>query len=248
MVLGIGQDEKNGRLRFVKEGWTKGKEDEVNKTISDHVYQVEPIPNARFLPLDDVDGKFFMLLRVEPVIKDRPYILKGKGACYMRVGNSSFPANRDTIIALCKQTTDMITSIQMLKTITLVLGEQLNHIDEQAEIISHKRDASAYFIPELNLEQFIQTASLSIRFMTEHDLIDSNLVSGPERRHGFYTTINHLQELNGAIKRFNSDHSSQRGEHFSRYYPYWRSQHYQWILGYFDRINEDALNFLDHFT
>jgi len=78
LTLGIAQMGSGRNMQgFKKDGWNKGEEDAVNKTISDHVYKVQPIPKVRTLPLRDKNNKFFMLVRVDPIIMDRPHVISG---------------------------------------------------------------------------------------------------------------------------------------------------------------------------
>src|SRR5688500_18412741 len=109
-----------------------------------------PIPSVKTKPLYDQDGKFYMLLRVEPVVKDRPYILKGKGACYIRVGNGSLPASRDAILSLCKLTIDRTESVGILGSVAKMVREQLAYVNKQANAILVQQN-SLFFIPEIDL-------------------------------------------------------------------------------------------------
>lgn len=246
LVLGIGQNEKNGKLiEFLKDGWDNGDQDAVNTSIGNHVARIEPIPKIRLHVLPDTDGKFYMILKVEPVVRDRPYIIKGSGASYIRIGNGSHPAGRDVIISLCRQTIERTTSVGNLATFSAMLRELLSHIDNLATTVNQRQDATAYFIPEIDTSTFRQVSAATMWFLSENDLITANLVPGPERRHGLYSTINHLEELNGAIRRFNLDFGSQRGQHFSRYYQGgWKPKNLQWVVKYFERVEEAAKEFL----
>lgn len=244
LILGIGEIRENGRLQgFEKDGWDKGEEDAVNRRIGDHVYNVEPKPNVSFQPLYDSE-KFYMVLKVEPVIRNRPYIVRGTGACYVRVGSGSFPASRDTFLSLCKLTIDRTESVLLLQNATKLLVEQLEHIREQSREVTLRTDSSSHFLPEADTGFFQQAGAACMWFLSEYDLLTAKLVAGPERRHGFYSSINFIQELNQSIRRFNMDHGMLRGNNFSIHYTTWEARHMQWIINYLTRLIEAAQDFV----
>jgi predicted HTH transcriptional regulator len=73
--------------------------------------------------------KFYVIVRVEGRTNDIPYV--NRGSCYIRVGNSSRPASRDTIISLCRNTIDRTSSVEVLHVTASLLKQELTTIAEQ---------------------------------------------------------------------------------------------------------------------
>jgi hypothetical protein len=103
IVLGIEEIKSGSEPQiisgFKKVGFKIGKEDEIGKQISNSVYCVEPIPKAEFTHIKDKDNRFYTVLHISSEDINKPYFTKS-GRCYIRIGNSSKPATRSTILNL----------------------------------------------------------------------------------------------------------------------------------------------------
>jgi predicted HTH transcriptional regulator len=151
VFLGIGE-KRNGKhlIEFKKEPFKKEEGDELKNNIGTYMHKVDPVPNVTIRDLKEPDESFskesfYMILKVEPVIKNRPYML-GSSQCYIRVGPTSQPASRSTIIALCKLTIDRSTAVTNLESTAGILKRQLEHIREQATHMRNTQE-SPFFLP-----------------------------------------------------------------------------------------------------
>jgi hypothetical protein len=82
--------------------------------------------------------------------------------------------------------------------------------------------------------------------MTEYCLFTERLISGLDCRHGFYSSINYVEELNSAINRFNIEqmNAGNRNSMFMTWYKTWESSHMQSIITYLGIVIESANAFL----
>ena len=251
IVLGVGEN-KNGKtlIGFKKEPFRKEDGDQLMNKISQFRHNLELIPNVKTKLLEETDmvfpeGSFYVILQVEPVIKDRPYMLKGS-QCYIRVGSTNQPARRSIVIDLCKQTIDRTTAVTNLKAIASMLKRQLEHIREQTTQMSPVSQESPFFLPEIDLTLYKQGAANCMWFLADYSLITERLILAQDHKHDFYSSINFIEELNSAMNRFNIEqmNAGNRNEMFLRWYKTWESSHMQWIIDYLNRVMESASEFL----
>jgi predicted HTH transcriptional regulator len=86
---------------FTKDGFRIGKEDETLNLINNFVAKVDPIPRVTNKVLNDQNGKhFYVILKVEGSASQRPYMVKDSGQLFVRIGGSTRPASRTTIVNL----------------------------------------------------------------------------------------------------------------------------------------------------
>lgn len=123
LVLGI--DEKvNGEIKigFEKNGFNKGREDHVKNDIRNHQVQIEPIPDIQIKIIPEGE-KFFTVIQIEYNKFKKPYMLKEKGSCFVRIGGSTTPASRSTIIELSGDVRNFVQDLENLKASLIILRE-----------------------------------------------------------------------------------------------------------------------------
>lgn len=99
IVFGI-EEIKSGQITtaFKKDGFPKGLEDEIQKKITNYIYEVEPTPLVEFTMIyDDVNPTFYPVINIISEEQKKPYF-KRNGQCYIRVGSSSRAAQRSLIL------------------------------------------------------------------------------------------------------------------------------------------------------
>jgi hypothetical protein len=170
-------------------------------------------------------------------------MLKDRGTCYIRVGNSSRPASRDTIISLCKNTIDRTWSVEVLYITASLLKQQLTRIEQQVDKEARQVRNIGY-LPETDNETFRDAAMRCMWFIRENNLlVASNEIN---RKQGLFTTIYNLQELNNAIRRFNNEEFNawNRFTSFVTYYNGWKTENDGDIHAYLDCLISPAEAFL----
>jgi Putative DNA-binding domain len=71
----------------------------IGKQISNSAYNVEPVPKVGYMHIKDKNDRFYTVLKIASEDINKPYFLKN-GSCYVRIGSSSKPAIRSTILNL----------------------------------------------------------------------------------------------------------------------------------------------------
>jgi len=90
IVLGADENKKNHVLiDFKKNGFREGKEDEVKKEIRNYQVQIEPTPELKTEIIPDGE-KFYVVIKIENNEIKKPYFIKEKGVCYVRIGMTEY--------------------------------------------------------------------------------------------------------------------------------------------------------------
>jgi predicted HTH transcriptional regulator len=66
LVLGIEENKNNNGniIEFQKNGFMAGKEDEVKRSISNYISQVEPLPKINTLKIDENSNTFYFVIKI----------------------------------------------------------------------------------------------------------------------------------------------------------------------------------------
>ena len=101
IVLGI-EEEKPADfvVGFKKIGYNSDREDWIRNEINNQMVNVDPVPKItiKILQDDDDNDRLYPILKIEGEEVHRPYFIKNGGQCFVRVGASSSPASRATIL------------------------------------------------------------------------------------------------------------------------------------------------------
>ena len=85
-------------IGFRKNGFKHGKQDSVANSISNAIFNVEPVPKVEFKNIRD-RNKFYTVLKIHSEDNKKPYFTKA-GVCYVRNGPSTRQATRSVIMNL----------------------------------------------------------------------------------------------------------------------------------------------------
>src|SRR5207249_4007888 len=147
--------------------WEEG--NKLYNKINQRIHNLEVPPKVTIAYLEETDKtfgdkSFYVILKVVPEIKNRPYMLKN-GCCYIRLGSTNQPVWRSVVIDLCKQTIDRTTVVTHLEAASSMLTRQLQHIREQAIQMSQKNREFPFFLPVMDLSLFKQAAANCMWFL-----------------------------------------------------------------------------------
>ena len=84
---------------YKKMGFKIGKEDEIGLEISNNCFCISPIPTYEIKHICD-DSVFYSVIKIRNEISKKPFFIKNRAQCFIRIDNSSRPAPRSTIMNL----------------------------------------------------------------------------------------------------------------------------------------------------
>ena len=171
LILGITQvlsKDKKRTIKFEKRGFTHGKEDNLKNKITNSVLGIEPVPPVSFEPIHEKDGKkFYMVIKIEKRISNKPYFLKSTDQCFVRIHNSKVRANRSIIFNLFSSSIGQRQNLERLKSACAQTKEAFRYAVVDAHNVSEN---STMKIPPLELS-YLRNASLSCEwFLREKNL------------------------------------------------------------------------------
>ncbi len=230
IVLGIDEvksKDSKELLRFRKIGFKKGQEDFVSREVGNSIVNIDPQPNVKLIHLNE-GKKFCTVLKVEHEIIRKPYFVKGSGQCYVRIGNSSRPASRSTVLNLFTNITERRSSVERLRVTSILLKESLLHVESDVKFVG--RDWTP--IAPLDLT-FIRNAAISCEwFLIENNLFGGHKGQGVET--GLHYVLHNLDLLNTYIVGYNQSRESER-EHLAAL-----------LRNQFNSNGRMSINFLDN--
>jgi hypothetical protein len=251
IVLGIGEDKTpDGTriIRFTKEGFAEGEEDKVNQRITDNVYNVEPTPSVEYAnpPIYETDGKtFYALIKINPVSIHKPYFTKNREQCYVRIGNSSRPASRTTILNLFSDYRERTISVQELKIAATFAKESLISISGDLEYNTSR------IIPPIDLQSLKNAVSSNEWLLSQKGLLGGHTGSNHKRQVvGAYYHLRELDRLNRYLDQYNTATRSAVRIHTREYLcedQYWccGRQKAEETIGFLDGLINCAQEYLD---
>lgn len=102
LILGINEvKSQDGKkiIKFEKSGFSDGEQDNLRNTIGNNIFNIEPTPKIEVKHLLE-DHHFYSVIEIKNEISKKPYFIKDRGQCYVRIENSTRPAPRSTILNL----------------------------------------------------------------------------------------------------------------------------------------------------
>jgi hypothetical protein len=231
LCLGIKDpNSKSPTTIFKKDGFRIGAEDVTLHTIMSHVTMVEPIPSVTNLVLNDLDGKhFYVILKVEGSIFQRPYMIKDRGQIFVRIGSSSSPASRTTIVNLFMNQLERRHTVLKLQSHCSLLRSELIQI---SEVITTIDESYLGVIPALDLNAFKDAVLSAEWFLRDENILGQ--VNIGNSTGGVYTNIQELNVLSTTINILNKGEMNRA----SRY------QHSKQILDKWKDYRTDFKNFI----
>lgn len=204
IVLGVSQVDSEDHtkiLRFEKTGFELGKEDGMKNTIGNYVAKIEPLPVFDVKPIYDKNmNKFFMVIKIESKLSDRPYFLKTTDQCFVRIHNSSRRVGRTAILNLFSASIERINNIEKLNVASKLVREAV--FDRISTINSKPFHDDAETISPIDLT-FLKDGILH----SEWFLKEKNLLGGSKDAQtfafGIFTVLNTIERLNAWLGSYN---------------------------------------------
>lgn len=197
LVLGVEEPATPGQA-FNKSGFDQSRKNTILNDIGNYTHKVEPHPKTDTKAIDDTNSKFYVLLKVEKKVTDLPYAIKDKGQFYVRVGASSRPASRNTVLNLFVGIFDKKRDVERLRSSCVATRNSFIQI---SRIIKAGNTNSAAKIPILDLT-FLKAATIQGEwFLIEKGILGEIFENGS--RSGMYTHLHSLEQMNAYIQGFN---------------------------------------------
>jgi hypothetical protein len=202
LALGIEEPSTPG-LPFVKSGFTPSKKNSMPNDIGNYSHMVEPHPNIDTKTIEDANGKFYTILKVERRDIDVPYAIKDRGQFYVRVGASSRPASRNTVLNLFSGLQQRLRDIERLRASCLVTRSSYVQI---AREMNYRSTAPAAKITPLDLSLLKNAVVQSEWFLADKNLLGGMIKGGS--RSGAYTHLHSFERMNTYIAGFNNSNEA----------------------------------------
>src|SRR2546427_3356152 len=204
LVLGVEENKANSTtlFDFRKIGFDKGKEDYVSRDITNNVVNIETTPKVNVKSIEE-DDKFYVVLEVEHHIFKKPYFIKNQGQCYVRIGSTSTPASRLTVLDLFTNSIEILHNLENLRAATVLLKETLSKTRNHFGGIA--ADAASKATP-IDLTLFRNAVLSCEPFLSENNLLGRQTQSNYQE--GITSILHTLESLNVHIISFNNENRS----------------------------------------
>lgn len=182
------------------------------------------------------------MLKINSEEIDKPYFVKEKGVCYVRVNSSSIPASRNTILTLFSNIIKKRNDIEKLKAGINMLIEQIlftsDNIDEVNPKIIYDR-----IIP-INLDLFKSIIISTDWFFLENKLYGGHIDKSIES--GLYYNLNKIERLNLYIDNYNQDALIKNREKIKEIIRFWKPQgsELKQVTGFFSLLESKCESYL----
>ena len=100
IVFGVSESKTTGHMEFRLHGWQGDNQETIFHTISNKIAEIEPLPTFSKHFIEDVNETFYFILDIKTEPSKKPFFLKNKSSCYIRIGNISREATRSIILSL----------------------------------------------------------------------------------------------------------------------------------------------------
>ncbi len=243
IVLGIEEEKAtDGKtiIRFKKSGFRGGEQDYITRQVGNQIIVIEPTPSLNISNILDGD-KFFTIIKIENENSKKPFILKDKGQCYVRIHNSSRPASRTTILKLFSSSIKEKKDVEVLKIACLITKELLLH---SGETISFTNFQSSMKIPIVDLTLLRAVILKADWFLMERDLLGAHNSAGGYSS-GISSTLHKIGQMNTYIKSYNMASNEIERKELKSQLTSWNSQSSE--LHQIRRLLEDLIKAADDF-
>jgi hypothetical protein len=202
LVLGVDEekDEKTGYVfGFDKNGFDNDKRKYIETLINNAIINIDPYPKVRFANVED-DNKLYPIIKIEAINYQKPYFVKGSGACYIRAGKFTGPASRSTVFNLSSEHFQRRNSILRLRAACRDLISQIRYTSRDIKD-ANPRDVLSLIKP-LNLV-FLQNSVLDTEWLFLENDLHGEQIGEYSEIEGYLSWYNKLERLNLAIDKFN---------------------------------------------
>jgi hypothetical protein len=235
IVLGVDPIKpKEVIIGYEKAGFDADREDWILNQIDSQMANVNSIPKITHNILRNIDGRLYPVLGIEGEEVHRPYFVKVEGRqCMVRIGSSSMPASRTTVLHLFSNIIAKRNNVERLRSSAGFLREALKHTCEHIRDIDYN-DEDEKLLP-LDTSYLSSAALSAYRFLDDYDLLGghNNIDSFTG---GFYSFMQDIQRLSTLINWFNSGNYAHRKHMKEKKLQNWEPPH--------DEYNK-AVRFLD---
>lgn len=195
IVLGIGEG-PNGV--FEKRGFANGEQDEIDLKIRGMQFLIEPIPRITTHYVIE-NNLIYPIIQIHEELSKKAFFLRDKGICYIRIGSSSKPAPRSTIMKLFAGSVEYRKHIENLRSSCILLNEAISStINYLGRISTQDQTRPAPIDLTLITHAILNTEN----FLSEHELLGKT--SSDSVRPGMTTMLNTLEQLNAQIHAYNT--------------------------------------------
>lgn len=218
-------------IKFEKTGFKDGEQDNIKTQIGNSCYNVEPNPSIKVESISE-GQLFYPIIKIENEISKKPFFIKGKSQCFVRIDNSTRPASRTTIMNLFGNSIEIKNNVERLRVSSLLLKESIMHASSDVSILNWD---SPMKIPLINLDFIRDVVLITERFLRENNLFGEH-TSQSSYTTGINSILHKLETFNTYAKAYNSALD-----------PEGRRQMYGHLLswGVGSHNVEDAIKFLD---
>lgn len=183
---------------YKKIGFKKGKEDEISLEISNYCFSISPIPSYEIKHIID-ESVFYTIIKIGNEISKKPFIVKNKGQCFIRLDSSSRPAPRSTIMILFAASIEYYRNIQNLQSSCIILKESLSNTINYLEKININDSTRP---APIDLTILRSSLLSSMEFVSENDLLGNRTKT--TIHHGIITVIDTMEQLNAQLHAYNT--------------------------------------------
>lgn len=203
LILGINEiKSSDGKkiIGFEKKGFSNGEQDGLRNTIGNGIFNIEPTPTISLNHIPDGE-KFYTIIEIKNETSKKPYFIKDKGQCYVRIENSTRPASRSTVIRLFSASLEQRSSIEKLRVASGLVKESLMFTSEGIQANATNYLSKTKISPvDLTL---LRNAVLSGEwFLTENDLLGKH-TSQNQYTGGINAVLYNIELMNTYIKAYN---------------------------------------------
>jgi len=189
----IGLDQKNHG--FDKIGLSDTTEDKIMLHIGNAQVCIDPIPKISINCIEK-EGKLYPIIQTHEESSKKPFFVRNTGVCHIRIGNSTRPAPRDTIMKLFSSL-DLKKEIKYLRASVLMVKDSL--VDNIGYIGSiSTKDVTCP--STIDVSFFKDAVMRNQSFLIENDLYGE--ITEHSRRIGVVTLLQTLDKLNMQIKAY----------------------------------------------
>jgi Putative DNA-binding domain len=208
-------------IRFRKAGFDSNKENWIQNEINNQMALVDPIPKVTVRILQDTNenGRLYPILGIAGKEDQRPYFVKkADSQCFVRIGASTTPASRTTVLHLFSNIIAKRNNVERLRSSAGFFREALMHTSERIKDID-PIDVDEKLLP-LDISYMSSAALSAYRFLDEN-----NLLGGHDKNYsftgGFYLFMQEIQKLNSFINWFNEGNDGHRKHMKEKKLQYW---------------------------
>ncbi len=203
LVLGINEvksDDAKRIIKFEKVGFDNGEQDNLRNTIGNNIFNIEPPPKIEVKYLQE-NNRFYPIIKIKNEISKKPYFIKDRGQCYIRIENSTRPASRSIILNFFSGSLELRNNIEKLRVAVLLLKESLMHTSSDISAVQWE---STMKIAPIDLVLIKNAIISSESFLRTNGLLGEHL-SQSSYTEGFNSVLYKLEKVNAYIDAYNRE-------------------------------------------